>query len=419
MIKRTVLESGLTIISEYRPSLSTFALSYTLKSGSRAESTVDNGIHHLMEHMLFKGSLHYDLKEIAEISDRLGGTLNAFTGKEVTQYYMTAIDEKLEESFDLMTDIVMESTLPVDELEKEKNVVIQEIKETEDTPDSYAFDLFYEQVFDGNGMGLPIAGREERIAAMDRRMAHDFYKRVYSPHNLILAATGKVDHDRLVELANTYFSRFPAKPAVDFSFPNAGFTFNTQVKHNASLNQVYALIGFQAPSFGAEDKFKFKVMNNILGSGMSSRLFQSIREDKGLAYTVSSFPDFYLEGGLCIIYSIMEPGNVGRFLEAVQEEIDLLRKNGVDERELEWARDYAKGSLVLQLESNSNMMRFHVNQELYLPGERSVRSILDEVGRTTTSDVNDIIRDYLDIENSAVLLYGNIPPQDYAGFRFK
>ena len=419
MIKKTVLNSGLTIISEYRASLSTFALSYTLKSGSRAENIQNNGIHHLMEHMLFKGSRHYDLKQIAEGSDRLGGTLNAFTGKEITQYYMTAIDEKLEESFDLLTDIVMESILPPDELEKEKNVVIQEIKESEDTPDSYSFDLFYEQVFDGNGMGLPIAGHEERVAELDRPFVNGFYKQYYAPHNLILAAAGKVDHDRLVELAERYFSRFPSRPAVDFSFPATGYTFSTRVKTNDSLNQVYALIGLEAPSFGAIDKFKYKVMNNILGSGMSSRLFQSIREDKGLAYTVSSFPDFFLEGGLCIIYSITEPGNVKRYLQAVQDEIDHLKKHGVDERELEWARDYAKGSLVLQLESNANMMRFHVNQGLYLPAEKPVRSILDEVDSITVDDVNGIIKDYLDLEQSALLLYGNVSAEEFAGFRFK
>jgi predicted Zn-dependent peptidase len=419
MIKRTVLDSGLTIITEYRATVSTFALSYTLKSGSRAETTVDNGIHHLMEHMLFKGSGKYDLKQIAEVSDRLGGTLNAFTGKEVTQYYMTAIDEKLEESFDLLTDIVMESVLPADELEKEKNVVVQEIKETEDTPDSYSFDLFYEQVFDDNGMGLPIAGHEDQVSAMDRPMVNDFYKRQYAPHNLILAAVGKVDHDRLVALAERYFSRFSSRKAVDFTFPTTGYSFDTQVKVNDSLNQVYALIGLQAPSFGALDKFKYKVMNNILGSGMSSRLFQSIREDKGLAYTVSSFPDFFLEGGLCIIYSITEPGNVKSYLQAVQEEIDRLKKDGVDERELEWARDYAKGSLVLQLESNANMMRFHVNQELYLPSEKPVRSILDEVDSITVDDVNGMIRDYLDLERSAILLYGNMSPEEYGGFRFE
>lgn len=419
MIKKTVLDSGLTIISEYRASLSTFALSYTLKSGSRAETTSNNGIHHLMEHMLFKGSSRYDLKQIAEVSDRLGGTLNAFTGKEITQYYMTAIDEKLEESFDLLTDIVIESILPADELEKEKNVVLQEIKETEDTPDSYSFDLFYEQVFADNGMGLPIAGHEDQVSGLQRPEVNDFYKNYYAPQNLILAAAGKVDHDRLVALAQRYFSRFPSRPAVDFSFPATGYSFNTRVKHNESLNQVYALIGLQAPSFGAGEKFKYKVMNNILGSGMSSRLFQSIREEKGLAYTVSSFPDFFLEGGLCIIYSITEPGNVDQYLQAVQEEVDRLKTHGVDERELEWARDYAKGSLVLQLESNVNTMRFHVNQELYLPAEMPVRAILDEIDSITVDDVNGMIGDYLNMEQSALLLYGNLSPDKYSGFRFK
>ncbi len=419
MIRKTVLDCGLAVISEERADLSTFALSYTLRGGSRAEERENSGIHHLIEHMMFKGSEKYDLKQIAEVSDRLGGTLNALTGKELTQFYIKAIDEKLTESFDLLTDIVLHATFPAVEFDREKNVVIQEIRETEDNPDSYAFDLFYEEVFENNGMGYPIAGQAEVVAAFGRDRVFDFYSQAYRPENLILTAVGNVRHERLVELAAKYFSGRPPKRSADFSFTKPAFRFTAGGKKNPSLQQVYALMGFRGLAFDSPLKYKYKVMNNILGAGMSSRLFQEIREEKGLAYTISSFSDYFLEDGIHIVYAIVEPDKTGEYLQAVGEEIGRLKADGIGPDELAWAKDYLKSSLILNLESNVNRMRFHVNQELYLQGEMTPERIIDDIHRTTREDIDRLIRDHLDFNRMALFLYGNISPEDYTGFKFE
>lgn len=419
MVQKSVLDCGLAVVTEERPEMSTFAMSYTLRSGSRAEEQANSGIYHLIEHMLFKGSDKYNLKEIAEVSDRLGGTLNALTGKEMTQYYLKVIDEKLEESFDLLTDIVMHSTFPDEEFGKEKNVVIQEIRETEDNPDSHAFDLFYEKVFEGNGMGFPIAGKAEVVAGLTRDQVVDYYRELYNPENLILSAVGNVPHQRLVDLAAKHFSHYPRKSPANFIFKKPEFSFATAVKNNASLQQVYALMGFRGLAFGSPIKYKFKLMNNILGYGMSSRLFQKIREEKGLAYTISSFSDYFLEDGINIIYAIVEPDKTEEYLLAVGEEIGRLKSDGISLTELEWAMDYLKSSLVLNLESNVNRMRFHVNQELYLRGSIKIEEILELIHQTEKGDIEGLIRSYLDFDHMALFLYGNISPRDYADFKFK
>ena len=326
MVRKTVMDSGLTVISEHLPEFPSFALSYTLKSGSRAENPENNGIHHLVEHMMFKGSKNYDLKEIADISDRLGGRLNAFTGKEITQYYIKAIDEKMEEAFDLLTDIVLNSTFPENEFEKEKNVVVQEIKESKDNPDSFAFETFYEGVFGKNALGFPIAGKEKKVSKLTRRVVFDFYRENYRPEKLILAGVGNIEHAKLVELAGKAFLNFPSSHPQDFSFKKADLNFKSFWKKNSSLKQVYIVLGFKGISFVSPLKYKFMLMNDILGAGMSSRLFQKIREEKGLAYTISSFAEGFFESGIHFIYSIVEPEKVEEYLNAVREEITCLKK---------------------------------------------------------------------------------------------
>ncbi|MCP4152872.1 MAG: insulinase family protein, partial [bacterium] len=289
MLEKTVLDCGLVVISEYIPAFPSFSLSYTLRGGSRAENEQNNGMYHCLEHMMFKGTNKYDLEKIADISDRLGGRLNAFTSKETTQYYIKAIDEKLEESFELLTEMVMNSTHPEDEFKKEQHVLIQEIKESEDNPDTHAFETFYERVYKNNGLGYPIGGKEKPVSLFKRDAVYDFYKKTYTPDNLILAAVGDVKHNELVRLAGNAFKQFPAKAPSDFNFQPPHFSHKTFQETNTSLKQVYALIGFEGLPVVSPLRHRLAVLNDILGGGMSSRLVQVIREQKGLAYTVSSF----------------------------------------------------------------------------------------------------------------------------------
>ena len=406
MVEKTVLPCGLTVLSEYYPEFPSFALSYSLKSGSRAEISVMNGIHHLIEHMLFKGSRRYDLKQIADISDRLGGRLNAFTSKEITQYYIKSIDEKLGESFALLTDIVFHSTFPEDEYAKEKNVIIQEIKEADDNPETNAFESFYEKIYAGNALGYPIGGRERHVAGLDRARVLSFYREHYVPENMLLSAAGNIRHRELVALASDFFASFPARAPRQFKFSRARFRPRRFQKKNENLNQCYVLAALDSVSLVSSLRHPIMIMNDILGGGMSSRLFQSIREEKGLAYTVSSFIDSYLECGVQIIYAVIEPEKVGDYLEAVRSEIKRLRKNGIHPDELDRAKDHIKSSIILSLENNVAKMRFNASQELYLGREQRVADIIAEINATTRRDINGFCGKYLDLETAAWFTYG-------------
>jgi len=406
MVEKTVLPCGLTVITEKFPEFPSFALSYTLKSGSRAETAATVGIHHLVEHMLFKGSKDYDMKQIADMADRLGGRLNAFTGKEVTQYYIKSIDEKMAASFHLLSDIVINSTFPEDEFLKEKNVIIQEIREAEDNPESNAFDTFYETIYENNALGFPIGGREKQLAGLERNQVFAFYREQYAPENLLLSAAGHIEHGELVELANDFFSRFPDRPARDFNFAGASFQPRRFFKSNSSLSQCYVIAAMDSISLLAPIRHPFMIMNDILGSGMSSRLFQSIREEKGLAYTVSSFVDSYLECGVQVIYAVVEPEKAAAYLQAVKDEIELLKNKGIGSDELERAKDHLKSSTILSLENNVSKMRFNTNQELYFKKEQTVAQIIAEIHAATCSDINGFCRQYLDADRAAIFTYG-------------
>lgn len=408
MVEKTVLDSGLVVLSESIPALPSFSLSYTLRGGSRAETAANNGIHHFIEHMLFKGTPRYDLKQIADVSDRLGGQLNAFTSKEVTQFYIKAIDEKLDESFDLLTEMVIRSTFPAEDFIKERSVVVQEINESEDNPDTHSFETFYEDIFPGDALGFPIGGKEKQVAGFEREMVYHYYKRNYAPDNLVLAAVGNVEHQRLVQLADDAFNRFPNRPPREFAFPASSFQPKIFGKKNPSLKQIYALMAFDAPSAVSLERHAFSILNDVLGGGMSSRLFQSIREDKGLAYTVNSFTDNYLDCGLQLVYSIIEKEKSTEYLDAVKHEISRMKREGINEEELNRSRDHIKASVILGLESSTSRMRFHVNNELNLEREFTIEEIVEKINGVTRDDIHEMCRSYLDMDRAAVFLYGDV-----------
>ncbi len=417
MVQKSVLPCGLTIVSERFPQFPSVALSYSLKSGSRAESEARVGFHHFIEHMLFKGSERYSLKRIADISDRLGGRLNAFTGKEITQFHIKAIDEKLPDAFLLLSDLVMNATFPADEFLRERDVIIQEIKESEDNPDTCAFERFYERVYDGNALGWPIGGRQSQVAGFTRDQVHGFYRRLYRPDNLLLAAAGSIEHARLVDMAASFFAAWPDAPPQDLRFDAPRFQAARFQEDSPSLNQSYVIVGFDSIPAASPQRHAFMVFNDILGAGMSSRLFQKIREEKGLAYTISSFADPYLDCGLLCIYGVVEGGRAVPYLQAVAAELQQLRRDGVSAEELDRAKDHIKSSIVLSLENNVAKMRFNINQELFFKQEQTVRDIIAAVGAVSRDEIDRLCATGLDPARAAVFVYGRTGEAlpDFAG----
>jgi predicted Zn-dependent peptidase len=408
MVKKSILDCGLTVLSEYIDAFPSFSMSYTVRGGSRMEVPENNGIYHLIEHMMFKGTDKYNLKEIADISDRLGGKLNAFTSKEITQFYIKAIDEHVDQSYDLLTEMVLKSIFPEDEFNKEKGVAIQEIHESEDNPDTNAFETFYQHLFADHGLGYPVGGQVEPVSAFQRDSVYAFFKHDYAPDNMLLSAVGHIDHDRLVHLASKAFNDFPTKKPRRFSLETPSYNQVSIKKSNSSLNQVYMIMSFEGIPVTSKNRYMFMVMNDILGGGMSSRMFQKIREEKGLAYTVSSFTDTYLDCGLQLIYAIVKPDKVEECLDAVKSEIVRLKKEGISNAELLRARDSIKSSIILGLESNVSKMRFNVNNQLFLGRDLTPGEIIDNINNITVDDISELLQNYLDLDTMSLFLYGDV-----------
>ncbi len=408
MVKKTVLDCGLTVLSDHQPDSPSAALSYTLKNGSRVESRDDCGLFHFIEHMLFKGGAKYDYRSIASISDRLGGHLNAFTGKEMTQYYIKVVGDKTAQAFDLLSEMVFRSSFPADELEKERGVIIQEVRETLDNPDQYAFELFYEKAFPGSGLALPIGGYEDTVAGLSHERIHSLYREIYHPGNFVLASAGALSHAELLDLAAGFFRDFPGRQVVPFTYQGFNWKSIQEMKPNPSLQQAYVIIAFPGLASASPQRETFMILNDALGGGMSSRLFQAIREEKGLAYTVSSFHDSYFEAGVHLVFAVIEPQNLNEYLAAVRSEVETFRQNGVSDEELARAKDHIRASVVLGLESNLARMRYLVNHELYHGGEIPLAELLSRVDAVSLEQLADLARHTLDIPGSSLFVYGNI-----------
>ena len=417
-MKKTVLKSGLTVLTEKYSQIPSFALSYTVKSGSCNETVSNNGLHHLIEHMLFKGSSKYSQRDIADISDRLGGRMNAFTSREITQYYIKSIDEKFPESFDLLTDIVFNSNFDKTEFTKEKDVISQEIKEGDDNPDSKAFELFYREVYGDSGVGLPIAGTLDSVSGFKRNFVNKKYRELYIPSNIILSCVGNIDHEEIITLADEKFADYSPSNLIETMNNEQSFNSGVSIHSNKSLKQVYSVIGFNSIPITSSERYKYMILNDILGAGMSSRLFQKIREEKGLAYTISSFIDSYKKFGIHMIYAITDPGKTNDYIDAVKEELKILKKSGIDPEELKKSKDHIKTSIILSLENNVSKMRFNVSGDIYFGEQRSLEKIIEEINMVKTDDINVILNNYPDIDEATVLFYGDISKKDLPGINY-
>jgi predicted Zn-dependent peptidase len=317
-----------------------------------------------------------------------------------------------------LTDIILNATFPEEEFFKEINVIVQEIKETEDIPDSHAFEIFYQQMFDQNPLGYPISGKQDQVLLLTQEAAFQFYKKKYSPENMVLSAAGNIDHYSLVKEAQDHFLGFRTKLPVDFSFKKPEMVCGTVVRNRESIKQAYVLIGFEGIPVVSPVRIKFLLMNEILGSGMSSRLFQKIREEKGLAYTVHSFLDFFLDTGLLVVYSIVEAEKVDEYLQSVKAVIQEMKQKGISKEELLRAKDHLKSSIILGLESNMAKMRFNVNQDLFFKRELKINEILEEINETSIHDIKKLLDVHLNMNQAALLLYGNVNEEKYRDFIF-
>lgn len=369
--------------------------------GSVDEVGKENGLSHFIEHMLFKGTTNRSAKEIAETMDAVGGQLNAFTAKECTCFYCKVIDEHLDLALNLLADMILNSKFDDIELQKEKGVILEEIYMYEDSPEDLAHDLLNSAFFGSHALGQPILGSKENLERFTRDQMLDFFKRFYTPENLVISVAGNFDEHDLVFLIERYFGKWERsylkRSEGSISESNKNFAYKKK-----DIEQVHLCIGGPGVLLSDDKTYTIMVFNNLFGGGMSSRLFQKIREERGLAYSVFSYPSSYVNGGLFAIYAGMKPEQTLTVASLIREEIDEIKKNGISKDEFIMAREQLKGNYILGLESTSSRMTAIGRSQLLLGKVTSPSEILDKIDRISLDDVYNLIDEILKPEKFVI-----------------
>ncbi len=397
--QKTILPNGLSIISESIPYVRSVSVGVWICTGTRFETREKNGVAHFLEHMLFKGTARRSPRQIVRDVESLGGNINAFTSKEQTCFHIEIIDEYLPNALDVLADILCRPRLSESAFPKEKGVILDEIQSVEDTPDEWIQDYFVEQIFPGHGLGLPILGTRDSVSQLKPADIREFYRAHYQPGNVIVAVSGNVDHARLVDLVGAYFE-FPAenRPAPrDYQklVPPPKFRPGERLVERP-INQAHVCIGGSALGYAHPQKYDLLVLNNLLGGGMGSRLFQNIRERHGIAYGIYSFLDFYYDSGLLGVYLGTDIKNLEKVIQLVRRELERLGSKRVSERELQDAKSHLKGGLVLGMESTIARMNHLAVTELYLQKFVEIDEMIARIDRVTRDSVLAIAANLLD-----------------------
>lgn len=363
-VEKTTLDNGLTIVTERVESVKSVSVGIWAKTGSRNETDGQAGVTHFLEHMLFKGTEKRSSYDIALSMEAVGGYLNAFTSSEYTCYYSRCLHTQLGKALDVLSDMVLHPSFPDEEIEKEKNVVIEEMKMYRDSPSDYLFENFSGQVFDGHPLGRPVIGYEETVSGFTRQDLYDYMDDRYQPGNLLVAVAGNMEHARVVDMVQDYFAEARAGAGADHDPPLTDYEPQSQQLTKA-IEQTHLILGRRGLNYDHDDKYKLLLTNAVLGGGMSSRLHQNVREKYGYCYTISSFNQSYRDSGLYGVYVGTDRDYVEHVEELILNELHQLRENPIPEKELEEAKAQLKGKLLLSVESMSNRMRRLAKSEIY------------------------------------------------------
>lgn len=384
-VNKTSLPNGIKILSESVPYVDSVSIGVWVDVGSRDERGKTRGASHFIEHMLFKGTETRSARQIADEMDSIGGHLNAFTDKETTWYYAKVLSEHLTTATDILSDMMLHSVLDPVELEREKNVVLEEIKRHEDTPDDLVHDVFAQTLWHDHPLGYSVIGTKRAVQGFTRDIVLEHLSAHYTPDNIVISAAGNLEHKALEDMLAGYFGGMTGtrKPRVQKCIECNGETKLT----SKPVEQIHICIGTPGYSQLDEKRYQLAVLDAILGGGMSSRLFQEIRENRGLAYSVGSYVASYREGGMFTVYGGISPDNLDEVVSLVRKEFDTIKKDKVDDAELIRARNQIRGALVMGQESMSNRMSRMANSELYFRRILTVDEVIEKIMRVTADDV--------------------------------
>jgi predicted Zn-dependent peptidase len=406
-IRREVLPNGLTIITEQMEHIRSVSIGIWIKTGSRDEDQPSNGISHFVEHMVFKGTKNRSAEEIARQVDSIGGGLDAFTAKECICFNVKVLDEHLPIALDVLSDLVLHPTFAAEDIVRERGVILEEIKMDEDSPDYLVHEIFTQNFWKDHPLGRPILGTKETVKKFEHDPVLDFYKQRFAPGNLIISAAGHLKHEQFVELVTKHFNHM--KP-VKNGFHSAQPTIKPRIimRNKKSLEQVQICIGVPSHPITHERRHASYILNTLLGGGMSSRLFQNIRERQGLAYAIYSDLNPYRDTGCLSVYAGTSRASAAKVVQSVVSEFAKLKAEEVPAEELRRSKDQLKGSLMLSLESSTARMSNLARQEMYFDRFYSLDELINKIESVTAQELAELANEFFRTESVAVTVLGNL-----------
>jgi predicted Zn-dependent peptidase len=410
LIKKYTCQNGVRIVLENIPTVRSVAIGVWIGTGSRNEIPESNGISHFLEHMFFKGTKTRTAREIAESFDSIGGQVNAFTSKEYTCYYAKVLDTHADFALEVLSDMFFHSTFDEEELKKEKNVVYEEIKMYEDTPDDIVHDLLGRAIYENHPLGFPILGTEETLATFTGETLKKYMHDLYTPENVVVSIAGNVPETFINEVEK-YFGSYEA--GTTQKTENLPVFHTNQITRKKETEQAHLCLGYEGLKVGHEDIYSLIVLNNVLGGSMSSRLFQEVREQRGLAYSVFSYHSAYQDSGILTIYGGTGAKQLDVLFETIQETLEKLKKEGISEKELMNCKEQLKGSLMLSLESTNSRMSRNGKNELMIKRHRSLDEIVNQIDQVTKDGVDRLANTIFTDKYSVALVSpdGELPSQ--------
>lgn len=414
MYKKIVLDNGVRVVLERMSSLRSVALGVWANVGSRYEIKGEEGYSHFIEHMMFKGTRHRNASQISNEIDALGGEMNAFTTHEATAFYVKVIDQQAGAAFDLLADLFHGSRFGARDMEKEKQIVIEEIRTVQDDPEDYIHELHAKDVLGNHPIGRPILGTPRSMQQMNRRTLLQYKDKHYRPENTIVAVAGNISVPQLLDYANKYFGHWQREGATTDPlqvnkdrWPEQPPTRHSL--HQKPLEQVHLCVGLKGLPVGHPDRYVAHVLNTILGGGVSSRLFQEVREKRGLAYTIYSHLSSFLDGGTLTVYAATRPTEVEAVIDQIAKETKKLCRRGVSGKELERTKTQLKGNLMLGLEGTYGRMNKLAKDELYQGRHVTLQEMVKAIDRITPDQIRQLSQKLLDHQEFVVTALGPIP----------
>jgi predicted Zn-dependent peptidase len=406
-IRRTVLPNGLIILTERMDHLRSVAMGVWIKSGSRCEPAEINGISHFVEHMLFKGTRSRSAQAIAREMDSIGGNLDAFTGKETICFNVKSLADHVPIALDVLSDLVLNPIFAAPDIERERGVILEEIKIDEDNPDVLVHELFTQSFWKDHPLGWPILGTTRTVAALDQDKLFNYHTGRFHAGNMVFSAAGNLDHDQFVASIAARFSNLASGASVsELAAPEA--SARVVLRNKKSLEQVQICLGVPAPPITDENRYATLILNTVLGGGMSSRLFQTIREERGLAYSIYSDLSPYRDTGTLCVYAGTSSANALQVVDLILAEFARLKQEPLSDEELTRAKDQVRGNILLGLESSNSRMANLARQEMYFHQFYSVDEVIARVGDVQSAQVQAMAQRLFVPDRIAVTLLGRL-----------